>query len=632
MLCSFCKSDKIEFLTPCGHQVHAFCLIRADNVCRSCSRNIKIFDLFWDIFRYSGMNPSEEYYKEISGCSNWIKGLAIWLIDNDREGWIFQKIQYRSKRFHGILEKSSFEKFILEESLLKGKLIFSLSCKNIKIDKKVIDTAWERDHLEILAKAYDLDLLSCEGNNLNRDPLMVAANNGDFNLLNRMINAKVNLNRQRKDINAAKLAFLSRSFRSIEDQFRFLDLLIDNEADLIYASEILLQIALDCKNTDLMGYLLQKGAIPKSTMMTSAIKSKSLEMVKLFHKAGINFNNCYIYQVNSIYFACVHESVDIAKYIIESKVDWEKDYSGFLSDVIQNNHSAIVELFLSYGILPSYDNLVEACIVGNFEMVKLLVDHGVDPRKSETECCDLLRLFNFEAFLHDGDKLTEIIDFFLKLGADIESFKEEKEKEHVVYKLCKNDKNLPVIEKLIEFGANIHFKSEQFNMTSFLNSCHSGSSNCVRLLLRNGANVNSLDEAGANCYLNAVMSGNLETLKITLSFSDKNFVDKCGKSALYYICKLKSKEETLKIFEFLTEEGVNMNILDKNGLHPILCPRILDNINPLLLEKYFESEENRNFRIGFDLEAALKINGDYRFVEMVSKSKENALKKMKLQE
>lgn len=51
----------------------------------------------------------------------------------------------------------------------------------------------------------------------------------------------------------------------------------------------------------------------------------------------------------------------------------------------------------------------------------------------------------------------------------------------------------------------------------------------------------------------------------------------------------------MKIFDYLTAEGVNINALDKGGRHPIQYFSLNHEVGPNLLKKYLEKEDNRKF-------------------------------------
>lgn len=205
--------------------------------------------------------------------------------------------------------------------------------------------------------------------------------------------------------------------------------------------------------------------------------------------------------------------------------------------------------------------------------------------------------------LRELDEIIEIIDYFLKFGVDLDAL--DGQGETILYKLCGNDINLPIIEKLIEFGVNINAlktKNNNQQMTPLTLACRSGCINIVRCLLRNNVNVNECDGSGMNCYLSAIFSGNIEIIKITLAFSDKNFVDQQGNGPFYYICRPKSEKIDLEVFEYLTAQGVNMNILNKRRRHPLFDLSLGEKKYKVLIEKYCENEENIKFQHNLSLE------------------------------
>lgn len=115
-----------------------------------------------------------------------------------------------------------------------------------------------------------------------------------------------------------------------------------------------------------------------------------------------------------------------------------------------------------------------------------------------------------------------------------------------------------------------------------------------------------------------------------MGLCDKNSVDSLNNGPFYFICNLQSEAEALEIFEYLTEVGVNMNILNQEGSHPLTTPDKIYRMHHLLFEKYFENEENRNFKFLVGVEDILRAKGKMVFAEMLGKQKENTSKRMKL--
>lgn len=129
-------------------------------------------------------------------------------------------------------------------------------------------------------------------------------------------------------------------------------------------------------------------------------------------------------------------------------------------------------------------------------MFKLLFEYGADHDlwQEGTQKFNLLPIFNFESILRDKEagKLGEVIAFFLQINADIDA--KDDNNDSLLLKLCKNEANMPIIEKLVEIGARIDCEP------LLIQACRSGCLNIVRFLLRNGANTCDVDKIGRNCY------------------------------------------------------------------------------------------------------------------------------------
>lgn len=298
-----------------------------------------------------------------------------------------------------------------------------------------MEKLWRRGRIELLAETYDLNFLSF---NLDRDPLLLAAVTGNIKLLERIIARGVNLNRMASGKCAVLLACKTESFRSTDDQFRFLDLLLENGANLNYYrsnqnSECPFKKAVEDNNVELVEYLKRKGGEPEIDLKFLEMTKSSLDIAKFLHEAGFELSNKFFC------LACKIGSFHTLSYIIEHGDKFKGDRDT-LNNLINQNNMEISELILRYGIQPSYENLKTACIKGNFDMVQLLIEYGTDPRKEGQKSCMLLHDFNFESSVDDEEKLAEIIDFFLRIGADVDA-RDVEDNQTVLYKLCRNEKN-----------------------------------------------------------------------------------------------------------------------------------------------------------------------------------------------
>ena len=110
-------------------------------------------------------------------------------------------------------------------------------------------------------------------------------------------------------------------------------------------------------------------------------------------------------------------------------------------------------MYLKYGILASINSLKYALRDGHFEMAKLLIDYGLD-----SGAIKLIANFNFKYFRNESEeKIDEVIEYLFSRDGDINA-KDEYDVT-ALSRLCHEDDNLPIIERLIRFGAQINLES-----------------------------------------------------------------------------------------------------------------------------------------------------------------------------
>lgn len=369
------------------------------------------------------------------------------------------------------------------------------------------------------------------------------------------------------------------------------------------------KVAVDNNDIQSMKWHISKGLRLNPELMTLAINNESFEMVKLLHKAGVNFSK------NILEFAGGKGSFKLVNCIIESGITLDESHC-ILQSAIQNDRLNILELILSFGVKPSKYMINLAFFSANFELIKLLFENSV---YSNDERQNFILLMPYTT--PDRNKITKFMEYILRNNDGLsESF---------VSELISSDSHFPILEILFELGANICYLSHNQKISAFLYACRNGCVDIVRFLLRNGADVRECDEYGRNCYLNAIWSGNLEIVKITRAFSDKNFVDNDGKGPFFYILMIESwlqaKDKVLELFDYLMAEGVNMNMLDKEGIHPLME---VDMFQHKLVQRYFEYEENFNFRIPITVEQYITLSGYSDFAREIGENRKDAEKRI----
>ncbi len=89
----------------------------------------------------------------------------------------------------------------------------------------------------------------------------------------------------------------------------------------------------------------------------------------------------------------------------------------------------------------------------------------------------------------------------------------------------------------------------------------------IQALVDIGANVNSVYYRGHRILSNAVKEGNIESVELLLKCgADVNSLDTWGKTALHYAI---SKKSSVRIVELLLDAGADCNIKDSYGKTPL---------------------------------------------------------------
>ena len=269
-----------------------------------------------------------------------------------------------------------------------------------------------------------------------------------------------------------------------------------------------------------------------------------------------------------------------------------------LKTPIEQDNLEIAETLLKIGIPIRKSHLKIAVQEGHFKMLKLLIKFGANIRETE-----LISEFNFEKIKENEEEITEALEYFLSCGANIDA--KDSNGRSPLIKLCESDSNLLVIEKLVQFGAEITTKLPV--MVASQNGCPK----ILKFLIRNGADISIVDDKGMSCYLYALESQNLDAIKLTLPFCNKNSYGNIGLRPFHYISLFKSEADAVEIFDYLVGVGVKMNTFSKKYGHPMLHNEIYSKA-PSLVERYFEYEETVNCRLDLGLEDLTHLDSFYK--------------------
>jgi ankyrin repeat protein len=126
--------------------------------------------------------------------------------------------------------------------------------------------------------------------------------------------------------------------------------------------------------------------------------------------------------------------------------------------------------------------------------------------------------------------------------------------------------DLEVVQKLIEYDANINAKNIGWHRHLHFASSKVKGGSVLRLLLKNGAHLNERDIDGSSPLHKASYSGALEVVRLLLEHgADVNAREKDGSTPLCHA----SSNTSLEVARLLLEHGADVNARRKDGSTPL---------------------------------------------------------------
>ena len=250
-----------------------------------------------------------------------------------------------------------------------------------------------------------------------------------------------------------------------------------------------------------------------------------------------------------------------AKWLLENHANTEIQETEIgtpLFHAALNSHFEVCQLLLQYGANAntSFDGnpvLSESVKAGNLEIVKVLIQHGAEINDTDSEDQNALQKASMK-----GDKA--LVVYLLHHSADVYH---EDSNGHTATVLAAHLGFADIVQLLIDFGADLGYHTS--NGWTPLHWCFSHAQT-TRVLLENGANVNSVTKVGETPLFLAVYSGIVEVVKVLLSYSpDLELMLADGASALTAATRSGNPE----VVRLLLEAGANINHQDERNKFPL---------------------------------------------------------------
>lgn len=214
-----------------------------------------------------------------------------------------------------------------------------------------------------------------------------------------------------------------------------------------------------------------------------------------------------------------------------------------------------VRLLLKYGADVNircevgYTALMEATRTNNLDIVKLLIERGTDINNADVNGNTAL-IISIEKWC------LEIFAELLRCGAEFNTRTEDGDTPLMV--ACERDVKFASL--LIERGADINAKNNAGD-TPLIKACLEAKSKCVSLLIKHGAELNIRNNNGKTALMSAVDYG----WKIRAKVGDIGYSYHSSEHKFYLNNYLEIKGEHTECMSLLIKNGADLNIRDNAG-------------------------------------------------------------------
>lgn len=200
--------------------------------------------------------------------------------------------------------------------------------------------------------------------------------------------------------------------------------------------------------------------------------------------------------------------------------------------------------------------LFYAFMMGYPQIVNTLVDRGADVN-AEDNAGYLVTYYAANAALNEGT--MEALDVLISRGADINRLNRGG---YSMMSACAQHGFIPVMEILLEKGADIRVRNTAYGGTLLHDAALGGHIESVRFIIGKGLGPNERATDGATPLITASKKGNTDAARALLDAgADINAVDKFSRTALHYA----SEKGGWELIDLLIARGADKTIKDTWG-------------------------------------------------------------------
>lgn len=256
----------------------------------------------------------------------------------------------------------------------------------------------------------------------------------------------------------------------------------------------------------------REGKTPLMQACTRASSHAALPVIKYLLEVGAAINETDKNGRTALHYSCEQPDIGIMKVLLDAHAQVDAE----------DAHGITPLMLLCQSEFPHLD------------MVQLVLQYGADPNATaQNNFTPLIAASYYES-------RVPVIHALLKAGADLEASKDQ------MLLRAASGNNLTLVSLLLDKHANANIR-EKNGATPLIEmmgrySGHSPSMEIARLLIKHGADVNAIDEA--------------------------------GNTALHHVVTYGHRDEYKSLAELLVNAGAQVNIKNKNGITPVISAAV----------------------------------------------------------
>ena len=326
------------------------------------------------------------------------------------------------------------------------------------------------------------------------------------------------------------------------------------------------------RNLEAMDMLLKAGTDPNSAdaagntcLHLACIRACSKNVFQTLIKHGANVNATNSLKVNVFECACYFQHEEAIKVLLEAGAN---PGQGLYYAIMYDLNKAIIQSIIDHGVDvnatdgDSFTALTTACMLGNENVIKILLNSGADPNIADIHGITSLQ---YASCAHcSADTLQALTDHGAYINTTVDN-------SQTASRVAYFKEVTAAMKHAVENGINLRRTHPDLNIPDYGGNTPlhfaiiegTCSKQFLQQLVRNGADVNATNMYNETALLHACNKRNTDAIFVLLNAgADPNIADHSGDTSLHMAAAAECSKETMQA---IIAHGANVNAVNKSN-------------------------------------------------------------------